>query len=215
MHEETSRRGFQRNKVFRDVEKAFHVPIRYRNWNCKITTLKVVLVILLVGSPITLLRSPASFEGNGKVTLKNQVSPNICVASRHCQFGLVKSPQSLAVRKKMQWKLVVGCSVGAALGAFLLGLLLVATFVKVKKKARMEELARREYEEEALQVSMVGHIRARTLHHLLNGSYGFFFFSFFMYDHSFCKVSSICLRNRIDSYVHYLGTEQLCFSMTC
>ncbi|XP_039010565.1 uncharacterized protein LOC120139404 [Hibiscus syriacus] len=105
----------------------------------------------------------ASFEGNGKVTLKNQVSPNVCVASRHGQFGLVvKSPQSLAVRKKMQWKLVVGCSVGAVLGTFLLGLLLVAMFVKVKKKARLEELARRAYEEEALQVSMVGHIRART-----------------------------------------------------
>ncbi|KAE8658298.1 hypothetical protein F3Y22_tig00116971pilonHSYRG00099 [Hibiscus syriacus] len=95
----------------------------------------------------------ASFEGNGKLTLKNQVSSNVCVASRHGQFGLVvKSPQSLAVRKKMQWKLVVGCScsVGAALGAFLLGLLLVAMFVKVKKKARMEELARRAYKEEAL-----------------------------------------------------------------
>ncbi|KAE8717216.1 FIZZY-related 2 isoform 1 [Hibiscus syriacus] len=112
----------------------------------------------------------ASFEGNGKVTLKNQVSPNVCVASRHGHFGLVvKSPQSsssapAAVRKKIsKWKLVVGCSVGAALGAFLLGLLLVAMFVKVKKKARMEELTRRAYEEEALQVSMVGHIRARTL----------------------------------------------------
>ncbi|XP_039034839.1 uncharacterized protein LOC120171120 [Hibiscus syriacus] len=29
----------------------------------------------------------AAFEGNGKVTLKNQVSPNDCVASRHGQFG--------------------------------------------------------------------------------------------------------------------------------
>ncbi|KAK8522971.1 hypothetical protein V6N13_076194 [Hibiscus sabdariffa] len=106
----------------------------------------------------------ASFEGNGKVTLRNQVSPNVCVASRHGHFGLVvKSPPSLPVRKKIsKWKLVVGCSVGAALGAFLLGLLLVAMFVKVKKKARREELVRRAYEEEALQVSMVGHIRART-----------------------------------------------------
>ncbi|KAE8684382.1 UDP-glucuronate:xylan alpha-glucuronosyltransferase 1 [Hibiscus syriacus] len=59
--EETNRRGFQRKKVFRDVEKALHVPIRYRNWNCKISTLKVVLVILFVGSLITLLRSPAVY----------------------------------------------------------------------------------------------------------------------------------------------------------
>nr|XP_025888209.1 uncharacterized protein LOC101267435 isoform X2 [Solanum lycopersicum] len=32
--------------------------------------------------------------------------------------------------------------------------------IGVKKKARMEELVRRAYEEEALQVSMVGHVRA-------------------------------------------------------
>ncbi|XWS49005.1 hypothetical protein CRYUN_Cryun13aG0126300 [Craigia yunnanensis] len=105
----------------------------------------------------------ASFE-EGKVTLKNQVSPNVCVATSHGHFGLViESPPSLAVRKKIsRWKMAVGSSIGAALGAFLLGLLLVAMFVKVKKKARMEELERRAYEEEALQVSMVGHIRAST-----------------------------------------------------
>nr|XP_009776124.1 PREDICTED: uncharacterized protein LOC104225947 [Nicotiana sylvestris]XP_016456235.1 PREDICTED: uncharacterized protein LOC107780211 [Nicotiana tabacum] len=34
--------------------------------------------------------------------------------------------------------------------------------IGVKKKARMEELVRRAYEEEALQVSMVGHVRAPT-----------------------------------------------------
>ena len=106
----------------------------------------------------------ASFEGDGKVTLKNQVSPNVCVATRHGHFGLViESAPSMPVRKKIsRWKVAVGSSIGAALGAFLLGLLLVAMFVKVKKKARMEELERRAYEEEALQVSMVGHIRAPT-----------------------------------------------------
>ncbi|XWS49857.1 hypothetical protein CRYUN_Cryun12cG0039200 [Craigia yunnanensis] len=106
----------------------------------------------------------ASFEGDGKVTLKNQVSPNVCVANRHGHFGLViESPPPMPVRKKIsRWKVAVGSSIGAALGAFLLGLLLVAMFAKVKKKARMEELERRAYEEEALQVSMVGHIRAPT-----------------------------------------------------
>ncbi|XWS38441.1 hypothetical protein CRYUN_Cryun19dG0131900 [Craigia yunnanensis] len=106
----------------------------------------------------------ASFEGDGKVTLKNQVSRNVCVATRHGHFGLViESPPSMPVRKKIsRWKVVVGSSIGAALGAFLLVLLLVAMFVKVKKKARMKELERRAYEEEALQVSMVGHIRAPT-----------------------------------------------------
>ncbi|OMO89678.1 hypothetical protein CCACVL1_07708 [Corchorus capsularis] len=106
----------------------------------------------------------ASFEGDGKVTLKNQASPNVCVATKHGHFGLVvESPPSMPMRKKIsRWKVAVGSSIGAALGAFLLGLLLVAMLVKVKKKARMEELERRAYEEEALQVSMVGHIRAPT-----------------------------------------------------
>ncbi|KAK0586513.1 hypothetical protein LWI29_008222 [Acer saccharum] len=71
-------------------------------------------------------------------------------------------PEQVVKRKISRWKLVVGTTVGSAVGAFLLGLLLVAMFVKVKKKARMEELERRAYEEEALQVSMVGHIRAPT-----------------------------------------------------
>uniref|UniRef100_A0A5B7CHA2 Non-specific serine/threonine protein kinase n=1 Tax=Davidia involucrata TaxID=16924 RepID=A0A5B7CHA2_DAVIN len=104
----------------------------------------------------------ASFERDGKVTLSNQVSPNVCVASGHGHFGMViESP--LVLRKKVSgWKLAVGTSIGAALGAILLGLLLIALFVKGKKKARMEEMERRAYEEEALQVSMVGHVRAPT-----------------------------------------------------
>ncbi|XP_017639212.1 uncharacterized protein LOC108480658 isoform X2 [Gossypium arboreum] len=106
----------------------------------------------------------ASFGGDGKVRLKNQVSPNVCVATRHGHFGLlIELPPSMPVRKRIRtWKLAVGSSIGAALGAFLLGLLLVSMLVKVKKKARMEELERRAYEEEALQVSMVGHFRAPT-----------------------------------------------------
>ncbi|XP_039067715.1 uncharacterized protein LOC120213725 [Hibiscus syriacus] len=106
----------------------------------------------------------ASFEGDGKVTLKNQASPNVCVVTRDGHFGLVvESPPLMPVRKKIsRWKLAVGSSVGVALGAFLLGLLLVAIVIKVKKKARLEELERRAYEEEALQVSMVGHFRAPT-----------------------------------------------------
>lgn len=114
----------------------------------------------------------ANFQGDGKVILTNQVSPFVCVATKHGHFGLVtaRQPQSTpppqpteySKKKISRWKLAVGTSVGSAVGAILLGLLLVAMFVKVKKKARMEELERRAYEEEALQVSMVGHIRAPT-----------------------------------------------------
>jgi hypothetical protein len=111
----------------------------------------------------------ASFENDGKVTLRNPTSPFVCVATRHGHYGLViKSPPApppsmQMMKKKISlWKVVVGSSVGTAIGVILLGLLLVAMFVKVKKKARMEEMERRAYEEEALQVSMVGHVRAPT-----------------------------------------------------
>ncbi|WCJ26123.1 hypothetical protein M5689_007964 [Euphorbia peplus] len=109
----------------------------------------------------------ASFEDNGKVTLK-QLSNNICVTTRNGHYGLVvespleMEPPGTEPRKISLWKVVVGSTVGSALGVFLLCLLLVAMFVKVKKKAKMEEMERRAYEEEALQVSMVGHVRAPT-----------------------------------------------------
>ncbi|KAF2296589.1 hypothetical protein GH714_000404 [Hevea brasiliensis] len=57
--EETSRRKSFRDKGLRDVEKALQVPIQYRNLNCKITTLKIVLVIIALGTLITFFHSPA------------------------------------------------------------------------------------------------------------------------------------------------------------
>lgn len=105
----------------------------------------------------------ASFEGDGRMTLAKPLSPNICVAKRHGHFGLViESPPEQFKKRISQWKVAVGSTIGAALGAFLLGLLLVAMLVRVKKRSRMEALERRAYEEEALQVSMVGHVRAPT-----------------------------------------------------
>ncbi|KAM7253506.1 hypothetical protein ACFE04_021660 [Oxalis oulophora] len=54
-----NRRRSLRNRDFRDVEKALNVPIQYKNFNCKIPTLKVVLVIIMLGGLLTLFRSPA------------------------------------------------------------------------------------------------------------------------------------------------------------
>ncbi|KAJ9537008.1 hypothetical protein OSB04_029741 [Centaurea solstitialis] len=112
----------------------------------------------------------ATFGDDGKVTLEKEVGPNVCGATRHGHFGLVVRADPLLLapeRKKIKrWKVVFGSSFGAAIGAFLLGLLLIAMFVKVKKKARLEELERRAYEEEALQVSMAGHvIRVQNVNH--------------------------------------------------
>ncbi|KAJ8443824.1 hypothetical protein Cgig2_017305 [Carnegiea gigantea] len=107
----------------------------------------------------------ATFKGQGKVTLAKMVSPNICVATSHGHFGLVieaigPSNRTRYPRRLSRWKVALGSSIGAALGAFLLGLLLVAMFVNAKKRSKLEEMVRRAYEEEALQVSMVGHVRA-------------------------------------------------------
>ncbi|KAL8263975.1 hypothetical protein R6Q59_022105 [Mikania micrantha] len=108
----------------------------------------------------------ATFGDDGNVTLQKEVAPNICATTSQGHFGMVVRSPLLPERKKIKrWKVVFGSVFGAAIGAFLLGLLLVAMFVKEKKKARLEELERRAYEEEALQVSMAGHvIRAHNVH---------------------------------------------------
>lgn len=56
-----------------------------------------------------------------------------------------------------KWRVVIGsCVVGGALVVVLLGLLCVA-LVEMRKKREVEEMERRAYEEEALQMSLVGH----------------------------------------------------------
>ncbi|GMH26613.1 hypothetical protein Nepgr_028456 [Nepenthes gracilis] len=102
----------------------------------------------------------------GKATLANMVAPYVCLARKQGHFGLVveTAAQAGAVLRRRQrgWNVPVGRAIGVALGPFLLGLLLIAICVRVKKRTKMEEMARRAYEEEALQVSMVGHVRAPT-----------------------------------------------------
>ncbi|KAK6935308.1 Protein of unknown function DUF1191 [Dillenia turbinata] len=106
----------------------------------------------------------ASFRPDGKVNLENQLSPSVCMVKRQGHVGLViKSPRMREKKKAMsQSKVIIGSSIGALLGVFLLGLLLVSMLVKVKKRSKLAEMERRAYEEEALQVSMVGHVRVPT-----------------------------------------------------
>lgn len=114
-------------------------------------------------APEGAIRLCARFGEDGRVELSRQARPNVCVARRSGHFGLVvESPLMPEERRASKWKIAVGSSVGAAVGAFLLSLLVVALLFKAKKKARMEEMERSAYEEEALRVSMVGHVRALT-----------------------------------------------------
>lgn len=59
--EDASRRRFLRGRDLRDVEKAFQVPIQYKNLNCKISTLKVVLLIIAFGTLVTFYHSPVVY----------------------------------------------------------------------------------------------------------------------------------------------------------
>ncbi|XP_056164311.1 putative UDP-glucuronate:xylan alpha-glucuronosyltransferase 3 isoform X2 [Syzygium oleosum] len=60
--DEKNKKRFQRSKYFKDVEKALHLPIQARNLKCKIPTLKVVLLIILLGTFLTLYCSPAIYN---------------------------------------------------------------------------------------------------------------------------------------------------------
>nr|CAD1844617.1 unnamed protein product [Ananas comosus var. bracteatus] len=60
------------------------------------------------------------------------------------------------------WKVVVMAAVAGAGGAGLIGLLVVALASVRRKRNRMAEMERRAYEDEALRISMVGHVRAPT-----------------------------------------------------
>lgn len=121
----------------------------------------------------------ACFTSNGSITFREQVSAYVCLGTRQGHYALVirahdgsggggkvVTPSSSPAMndgeggRLSRWKVAVGSIIGSMIGAFLLGLLVVAMVVKGKKKAMREEMVRRAYEEEALQVSMVGHVRA-------------------------------------------------------
>ncbi|KAK9716493.1 hypothetical protein RND81_06G237200 [Saponaria officinalis] len=113
----------------------------------------------------------ANFDKQGNVTITSMVAPNVCHINNQGHIGLVIETNQLTsrptqgrseeyTRRVSRWKVALGSSIGAGIGAFLLGLLFVAMFIKAKTRSKLEELVRRAYEEEALEVSMVGHVRA-------------------------------------------------------
>ncbi|XP_002526157.2 putative UDP-glucuronate:xylan alpha-glucuronosyltransferase 3 [Ricinus communis] len=53
-----SRRKFLRERGFKDVEKALSGSFQYRNLKCKITTLKLVLVVIALATLVTFFHSP-------------------------------------------------------------------------------------------------------------------------------------------------------------
>ncbi|KFK39259.1 hypothetical protein AALP_AA3G221100 [Arabis alpina] len=124
----------------------------------------------------------ACFTSNGNTSFSEQLSAYVCKGTRQGHYALVTTElpprddvddggggmvtSSTKVNggggRLSRWKVAVGSVIGSGIGAILLGMLVVAMLVKGKKKAMREEMERRAYEEEALQVSMVGHVRAPT-----------------------------------------------------
>ncbi|KAJ4953465.1 hypothetical protein NE237_030297 [Protea cynaroides] len=79
----------------------------------------------------------ASFNSDGTVSLSEQVSSNVCITRGDGHFALVIAPTLPKTKGRLsRWKVLVGSIIG--------------------------EMERRAYEEEALQMSMVGHVRAPT-----------------------------------------------------
>ncbi|URD77223.1 hypothetical protein MUK42_02709 [Musa troglodytarum] len=106
----------------------------------------------------------ALFELDGKLSLSNVTRSNACSARSQGHFALVvETIENAGGGEEMKlsgWKVVVVSVAAGAFSAVLLGLILVAMVTAKWKRLRTAEMERRAYEEEALQISMVGHVRA-------------------------------------------------------
>lgn len=104
----------------------------------------------------------ATFQLDGNVSLSYLLDCYVCNA--HCQGHyaiLVKSSSSSRGEIEIDtWKVVVMSCVGGGFGVVMVGMVAVAAAKGRREKARVEEMERREYEEEVLRVAMVGHVRA-------------------------------------------------------
>jgi Protein of unknown function (DUF1191) len=106
------------------------------------------------------------FQLDGNISITSQPWNNVCITWQQGHFALMEEDFDGEVSengtKVSTWKLVaMGIIVGTA-GAALIGLLVVALVSIRRKRVLLAEMERRAYEEEALRVSMVGHVRAPT-----------------------------------------------------
>ncbi|XP_074576346.1 uncharacterized protein LOC141832886 [Curcuma longa] len=113
----------------------------------------------------------ALFESDGNLSLSNATrGGTVCRARTQGHFALVVesagiggSGGEMEMEMKLSgWKVVVVSVAAGAFSSVLLGLVVVAVVTAQRKRMRTAEMERRAYEDEALQVSMVGHVRAPT-----------------------------------------------------
>ncbi|KAJ4799762.1 hypothetical protein LUZ62_051008 [Rhynchospora pubera] len=106
------------------------------------------------------------FQLDGNISVTNQPWDNVCITWQQGHIALMEEEASGGDDQNStevsRWKLVaVWIMVGTA-GVVLIGLLVVALVSVRRKRNLLAEMERRAYEEEALRVSMVGHVRAPT-----------------------------------------------------
>lgn len=99
------------------------------------------------------------FGLGGRVEISSR--GKVCFVKGQGHFGLVVEGGG---REKglRRWKVAVATAAAAAIGAMLIGLVVVAVLKGKRKESKMAEMERRAYEEEGLRVSMVGNLRAYT-----------------------------------------------------
>ncbi|KAL0290149.1 UNVERIFIED_CONTAM: putative UDP-glucuronate:xylan alpha-glucuronosyltransferase 3 [Sesamum calycinum] len=61
-HEDTNKRRFLRNRALKDGDRSLYLSSLDRIFSCKFPTLKLVMVIIVIGAFFTLLRSPSIHE---------------------------------------------------------------------------------------------------------------------------------------------------------
>ncbi|CAI8605595.1 unnamed protein product [Vicia faba] len=81
--EDTNKRRSQRNKDFKDVEKASHVSFQDRAMNCK-PNWKFVLVIIILGTLLTIFHPPAVYNTDH---ISNSISRSTLVNNRNGEIG--------------------------------------------------------------------------------------------------------------------------------
>lgn len=110
----------------------------------------------------------ARFGVDGSVRVWNETRGgrrHVCVTWGEGHFGLVvvEEEEGRGRHVRDTWKVVVVGVVGVGFGVVMVGLVVVAVAGerRRRRKGRVEEEERRrEYEEEAMRVAMVGHVRA-------------------------------------------------------
>ncbi|KAJ3680286.1 hypothetical protein LUZ60_016564 [Juncus effusus] len=109
------------------------------------------------------------FQLDGNISVTDEAWDDVCITWQQGHFALMAEEMNDGTgtdgetgTRVNKWKVVVLGAMAGTAGTIFIGLLVIALMSVRRKKILMAEMERRAYEEEALHVSMVGHVRAPT-----------------------------------------------------